>query len=290
MNDSRKLRQSWRIFKFLDHSENSAAIFILPAAFLFVVIFVIPLCLVVYFSLFSPNFTLIHFRQLVERPLYARVMTTTLNISLTATFATFIIGYPVAYHLSRQIPKIRVLLLVLVLLPFWTSILVKSFAFTVILGQNGIINTMLTSLFGEGVRMNLVFNRLGVIIGMAHYLLPFMILAILSSLLSQNPDLHRAASIMGASRARIFFKITFPLSLPGVLAGSVICVILSLGMFITPALLGGRQDYMVSNLIQLNVSETLNWSLASALSLVLIMITAILVVILGRVRKGELLD
>ena len=109
--------------------------------------------------------------------------------------------------------------MILVLLPFWTSILVKSFAFTVLLGQDGLLNTLLTALFGPGARIKLLFNRPAVLIGMTHYLVPFAVFSILASLLAQNPELRRAAEIMGAGRWRIFSTITLPLSLPGVLAG-----------------------------------------------------------------------
>ncbi|MCO5089484.1 ABC transporter permease [Bosea sp. (in: a-proteobacteria)] len=265
-------------------------LFFLPALIVFAVIFMIPLGLVFYTSLFDPGFTFVKYAQLLDEPLYGRVLLTTLEITATATALTLLIGYPVAYHLAGQPPRRRTLLLVLVLLPFWTSILVKSFAFAVLLGRGGLINNALAALFGEGARLELLYNRVGVMVGMTHYLLPFMVLIVLGSLLAQDGSLRRAAMMMGAGRLRIFWSITLPLSLPGVMAGTLICAILSFGMFITPALLGGRQDYMISNLIDLNVRETLDWPLASALSVALMVITALFVVGLARVRKGELFD
>jgi ABC-type spermidine/putrescine transport system permease subunit I len=158
------------------------------------------------------------------------------------------------------------------------------------LGRGGLINNTLSVVFGENARVELLYNRLGVMLGMTHYLLPFMVLSLLGSLIAQDKNLRRAALMMGAGRWRIFWSITRPLSFPGVFAGTLICSILSFGMFITPALLGGRQDYMISNLIDLNVHETLDWPLASALSIVLMAITAFFVTGLVRVRKGELFD
>jgi len=127
-----------------------------------------------------------------------------------------------------------------------------------------------------------------VMIGLTHYLVPFMVFAILPSLLSQPPELRRAAELMGAGSMRIFCAITLPLSLPGVMAGLLLCFILSLGTFVTPALLGGRTDLMIANLIDFNIHETLDWNLGAALAIVLAVITAICALVLGRVRGGNL--
>lgn len=266
------------------------AVFLLPAVIFLCVFFFVPLVALVVTSFGDPLWTVKSYAELVSRPLYFVVFRNTLEISLLSTALTLLAGYPVAYHLSRQSERRRAILIIFVLLPFWTSILVKSFAFTVLLGQSGIINTSLVSLFGEQARIPLLFNRVGVAVGMAHFLLPFMIFTILASLLTQNSALRMAAEIMGAGRVRIFWRITLPLSMPGVLAGSLICMILSMGMFITPALLGGRGDIMISNLVDFHVRETLDWNVAAALAVCLIGITAILTLMLARVRGGQLLD
>ncbi|MGE5202991.1 MAG: ABC transporter permease [Acidobacteriota bacterium] len=267
----------------------SPAVFIVPAALFMGAAFLLPLLMVVYTSVGGNGLTMAHYAELVSRPLYATVLWNTLQISAFSTLTTVLVAYPIAYHLARQPPRRRALLLILVLLPFWTSILVKSFAFTVLLGQDGTLNTILTSLFGDGARIKLLFNRPAVLIGMTHYLIPFAIFSILASLLAQDPDLRRAAEIMGAGRLRIFFTITLPLSLPGVLAGAVLSMILSMGMFVTPALLGGRSDLMVSNLVDFHVRETLDWNAASALAVCLIVVTGLFAALLSRVRPGQLL-
>lgn len=265
-------------------------LFLLPAIVFMALVFLVPLLLVMYTSVTDPGYTLAHYAELVSRPLYAVVMQNTLEISALSTILTLLLGYPIAYHLAKQPPRKRALLLILVLLPFWTSILVKSFAFTVILGQSGIINSILVNLFGEGARIKLLFNRPGVVIGMSHFLLPFMVFTILASLLAQNPDLRRAAEIMGAGRIRIFWSITLPLSLPGVTAGVLLCMILSMGMFVTPALLGGRGDLMISNLVDFHVRETLNWGVASALAVCLIVVTGVFTLLLSKVKGGQLVE
>ena len=265
-------------------------LFLSPAILFMALVFLVPLLLVLHTSLTDPAYTLAHYTELVSRPLYIGVMRNTLEISALSTVLTFLLGYPIAYHLAKQAPRKRALLLILVLLPFWTSILVKSFAFTVILGQNGLINSALVALFGEGARFKLLFNRVGVIIGMSHFLLPFMVFTILASLLALNSDLRRAAEIMGAGRLRIFWSVTFPLTLPGVIAGVLLCMILSMGMFVTPALLGGRGDLMISNLVDFHVRETLSWGVASSLAIVLVAVTAVFTFLLSSVKGGQLVD
>jgi len=262
-------------------------IFLAPGLIFMTALFLAPLVIVFYTSVTGDSgFTAAHYLELVSRPLYGRVMATTLEISVGATLLTLLIGYPVAYHLAMQKPRRRAVLIVFVLLPFWTSILVKSFAFTVLLGTNGIVNAFLRDALGVG-GLKLLFNRPGVVIGMTHYLLPFMILTLLTSLVTQDPVYRRAAEIMGAGPWRIFRTVTFPLSVPGVVAGALLCLILSLGMFVTPALLGGRGDIMVSNLVDFHVRQTLDWGAASALSVVLIVLTAIFILLLARVRGGQ---
>ncbi|MBZ9964651.1 ABC transporter permease [Mesorhizobium sp. BR1-1-2] len=263
-------------------------IFVLPIAAFFVVFFLLPLGMVVLASLFDPVLTGSNYQELFTSLLYVRVLRSTLEISGLSTIMTLLIAYPVAYHLYKQPPRRRTMLMTLVLLPFWTSILVKSFAFTVLLGQDGVINTIARALFGPETGLKLLFNRPGVIIGMAHYLLPFMIFAILTSLMAQNPDLRRAAEVMGAGRLKIFRSITLPLSLPGVGAGCLICIVLSLGMFVTPALLGGPKDMMLANLVEMHIRQTLDWGLAAALTVMLIVMTAALSALISRIRGGGL--
>lgn len=251
-------------------------------------VFLAPLAFVGYESVVGPDgLTTAFYRELVSRPLYYRVLENTVEISALATLCTLLVAYPIAYHLARRSPRRRALLTILVLLPFWTSILVKSFAFTILLGRAGILNGLLGRI---GIPpLPLLFNRFGVMIGLTHYLLPFMVFAILPSLLSQPPELRRAAEVMGAGSLRIFWRVTLPLSLPGVMAGALLCLILGMGSFVIPALLGGRTDLMIANLIDFDVHETLDWNEASAIAVVLVVLTGLFALLLGRVRGAELL-
>jgi ABC-type spermidine/putrescine transport system permease subunit I len=249
-------------------------------------VFLAPIVQVLYQSFMNPEFTLKGYEKVVFSTLLRKVFWNTIEISIVSSLITLLLGYPVAYHLSQQTPKLRSLFLMFVLMPFWTSILVKSYAFTILLGYDGIINTVLRWFFGPDTSVKLLFNRTGVIIGISHFLLPFMVFPILASLLLQPKDLIKAAEIMGAGRIRIFWKITFPLSLPGVFSGLLITLILSMGMFITPSLLGGGRDMMMANMIDFYTHEILNWNLASAIAVALLFLSGALILGLLRLRRG----
>lgn len=257
-------------------SNRFAILCILPAVVLLAAIFLMPLWGVIVQSLHADDgsFTLAGYRALVGNALVEKVLWSTLSVSVLTTLVALLVGYPVAYHLSRQPPRRRAYLMILVLLPFWTSILVKTFAFTVIFGGNNPINVALATLLGYGPGATpFLFNRTGVVIGLTQFVVPFMVFPILTSLLVQEPDLARAAEIMGSGRTRIFWRITFPLSFPGVAAGSLLVFILAFGSFITPALLGGRKEMMIGNLISFYIHDVLDWTLASAMAVVLLVLS-----------------
>ena len=248
--------------------------------------FIVPLGFI-FFRSFTIDgvFTLEGFRSLLTSPLFVRVFWTTLEISLIASIVALAVGYPVALHISRQSERVRSLYLIMVLLPFWTSILVKSYAFTVILGDAGLINTALRAL--RLPQFEMIFNRFGVLAASTNFLVPFAVFPILANLLAQDPNLGKAAEVLGAGPRRIFWRITFPLSGSGVLAGFILTFVLSLGLFATPALLGGRHDMMMANLIDFYTRDTLNWNAASAIAVILLFTSAVLLLLLNRVRGTE---
>lgn len=265
---------------------SEAWLYLLPALLLLAAVFLLPLGFTLTTSLGSPA-SFQHFRGLVGDELFVRVLGNTLSISLQATALTVVLAYPIAFHLAIQAPRRRALLLALVMLPFWTSILVKSFAFVVLLGENGVVNRTLRLLFGDHAGLSLLFTRTSVLIGLTHHLLPFVILPVLASLLGRNQNIERAMAIMGAGPIRIFLFATLPASLSGVLAGALMCLTLALGFFVTPAILGGRQDTMMANLIDFYTREVLDWETASAISIVLLCISGLLIAALLRVRRGD---
>ena len=209
-------------------------------------------------------------REAPDLRVHLMVFARTLWVSLMVTLLCLAIGYPLAYWISHLPSRTGNLVMVLVLLPFWTSLLVRTTAWVVLLQKEGVVNSLLMAagLITEPLQMT--FNRFGVVIAMTHILLPFMILPLVSVMRSISPAYVRAARSLGASPATAFWRVYLPQSLPGISAGVLLVFILALGYYITPALLGGASDQMMSFFIADNLSRSLNWGLASALGALLL--------------------
>ncbi|MGA0564358.1 ABC transporter permease [Ancylobacter sp. VNQ12] len=270
-----------------DLSSGTALLLLAPLTAVMLLILLYPLGLTVWTSVYDGQFSLAAYADLATSTLFLKVLRNSFEIALGGTLVSLAFGYPVALHLAAQTPRRRTAYLIMVMLPFWTSILVKSFALVAVFGNQGLINQLLGLLSGGTLNLPMMFNRVGVILGMINFLLPFMILSILGSLLSLDRRLILAAETMGAGPLRIFRKITLPLSMPGVIAGVLINITLSIGMYITPALLGGRQDMMVANLVDFYTRQTLDWTAASATAVVLLLLSGVLVALLGQVRGAR---
>jgi putative spermidine/putrescine transport system permease protein len=217
---------------------------------------------------------------------YIRVFTITLRIALVVTVITLLLAYPVAYVLSSISAAKANLLMILVLVPFWTSILVRSYAWMVLLGREGTINRILIR---SGIRdepMQLLNTRFAVYVGMVHILLPFMILPLYSVMRGIDRNYLRAAENLGGRPSQVFRHVFLPLSLPGIGAGSLVVFILPLGFYITPALIGGPRDVMISMMIfqQVNVP---NWGFASALALILLVIAIVIYLVFNKILGVE---
>lgn len=271
-------------------SIRTHAIFLLPSITIGAAIVLPPLLYIVYTSVNGPSFTLAAYGLVLSSRLFQKTLATTLMISALSCSVSLALGYIVALHLARLPTRQRAILLGFVLLPLWTSILVKCFAFTIILGREGIINSALSWLFGTTVQLPLVLSRAGTLIGMINWQVPLVVLPILASLLEIDSAIYRAASIMGARPARIFWTVTVPMSLPGVFAGILSIFVMSLGSFMVPALLGGPQDQMLSNLVDFYNREVLDWPKASTISIILFAISLLFAapMIFWRRRKSWL--
>jgi putative spermidine/putrescine transport system permease protein len=215
-------------------------------------------------------------QRLIGTAVYVKVMLRTLEISAYVTLLCLLLGYPLAYCIHKARSGQRSVMFLLVLLPFWTSFMVKTFAWMVILGKNGALNDLLVTLFGAQAAGSWMFGMLAVLIGMVHGLLPFAVLTILPVLDAMDSRLVPAAQSMGASPLWAFLRITLPLSMPGIAAAALIVFVTSVGFFIVPALLGGPRQMMAANLIIELVLELINWPLAAAASLVMFVIVAAL--------------
>ena len=205
-----------------------------------------------------------------SRQIYVQVFIRTLWISILVTVFCVLLGYPVAYLLANLPMSVSNLLMIMVLLPFWTSLLVRTTAWVVVLQTNGVLNDLLMFLGIIHERVQLIFNRFGVIVAMTHILLPFMILPIYSVMKNVSPSYVRAARSLGANAFTSFWRVYFPQTVAGIGAGGILVFILALGYYITPALVGGPHDQMASYFIADHTNRSLNWGLASALGGILL--------------------
>jgi putative spermidine/putrescine transport system permease protein len=214
-----------------------------------------------------------HYQRIVERPVYIRIIWETLLLCAEVTLVTLLLAYPLAYVLTSASPSVKAVMMVLILIPFFTSILVRTYAWMVILGPTGLLVQLLEAMALP--KVNLLYNRLGVLIGMSYALLPYMVLTLYSVMRGIDRRLLQAGSNLGASDWQGFCHIFLPLSLPGITGGGLLVFILSLGYFITPRLLGGDRDQTISMVIDYQVEHALNLNFAAALAGVLLVITLV---------------
>ncbi len=247
----------------------------LPALIAVLVVIVIPVGWLFSLSFLdsSGQLSLVNYQKMIEYKSYARVFKTTFNVSILTTLLCILIGYPLAYFLS-QIPRRYVgFFMLTVLLPFWTSLLVRTYAWLVMLQRNGLINNFAIDLGLWDTPLKLAHNLNGTLIGMVHIMLPFLILPLYAAMRRIDPHALQAAANLGATPVQAFWQIFVPLSLPGVVAGSLIVFVLCLGFYVTPAVLGGGRVILVSMQITAILEDQFNWGAASALGVVLLVLT-----------------
>ena len=254
---------------------------LLPAVLVLLALFVYPLLGIADRSVYKPRvgYTLDYYAQIWRVPVYLTVIWRTFQTSALVTLLCLALGYPLAYLLATLRPRVARLLMIVVILPFY--------AWMVLLGSHGVVNQYLTWLGLTDAPLPLLYNKGGVLIGMTYVLLPYMVLTVYSVMRGIEPAFIRAAHSLGASRWQAFRKVFLPLSLPGIAGGTLLVFILSLGFFITPALMGGPSDVMIAMLIEREVEFTLNWSFASALAVILLALTLIGFVGYNRIVRLE---
>jgi putative spermidine/putrescine transport system permease protein len=223
-----------------------------------------------------------------DQAIFITVFVRTFWVSLVVTAACLLLGYPIAHLLASLPPRRGNVLMILVLLPFWTSVLVRTTAWLVLLQREGVVNDLAVRLGITATRIELVHNRFGVYVAMVHILLPFMVLPIYSVMRRISPQHMRAAASLGARPLLAFRKVYLPQSLPGVIGGCLLVFILALGFYVTPALVGGGSDQLISYFIALFVNEIVNWGMAAALSAILLGIVVVLLAAYQWLVRGEL--
>jgi len=254
---------------------------LVPGVTLLVVFLVVPLGSLFLITFWRASFagvkiewTLANYIRLFSKPIYVDLLVKSIRIALTATFLTLLVAFPVAYWISMKPARRRAQLVFLILIPFWTSYVVRTFAWIPLLGSNGVINYALLRLGVISRPLDIfLFNQFTVQLGLLYVYLPYAILPILLSLERLDRNLLYAAADLGATPARQLRRITIPLSLPGILGGAILVFILSLGAYVTPALLGGASGIMIANVIPDLFGAGMNWPLGATLALFLMIVT-----------------
>lgn len=262
---------------------NTATAWLLlaPSCLVLLLLFVVPIGYVLLLSVTDPRLGLAHYARVFTVPLYTRVLVNTFLTSLVVTALCLVLGYPVAYVMARRNDWVSTLLVTVVAMSFWTGFLVRTYAWLVILGSKGPLVAAYGTL-GLGQPPQLLFTTFSSTLGMTHILLPYMILALFAVMKKIDPNHLKAAASLGARPAATFRSVFLPLSLPGVVNGSLLVFVICLGFFVTPILLGTPKNMMISQLINQQIDELLAWGFASAVAVVLLGATSVVVAIYNR--------
>lgn len=259
-----------------------------PVLVLVLVVFDYPILGTVLWSLHEPGgggWTFRHFAEFAASEAYLRIIWRTLRIAAEVTALCILVGYPLAYWASRLSPRGRVVVLGLVVMTFWVSILVRTYAWIVILGSAGLVNRALLAAGLADRPVQFLYNETGILIGMVNVLLPFFVLPVYAAMVRVDPRLGQVAATMGARPLRIFWTVFLPLTLPAVATSAILVFILSLGFYITPAVLGGGRVPLVANMMDLLINRFANWEMAAVVSAVLLAMTLALYALYQRLRE-----
>jgi putative spermidine/putrescine transport system permease protein len=259
----------------------TAWLLVAPAVLAILVMFVVPVGYVLLLSVTDPTVSFAHYQRLFTVPLYTGVLLNTFKTALIVTMACLLLGYPLAYVMARRNDAVAIIFLVAVGMSFWTGFVVRTYAWLVILGNKGPVSALYMSAGWERPPQ-LLFTTFSSTLGMVHILLPYMVLALYGVMRKIDPNYTRAAEGLGARPFSAFCHVFLPLSLPGVVNGSVLVFTLCLGFYITPILLGTPKDMMISQLISQQIEDLLAWGFASAIAVVLLICTLFLLAIYNR--------
>jgi len=274
--EAREARQPW--------------ILLSPALTAILLLLVIPLVFILVYSFWlrtaagseQVGFYLDNWREALTDRFYRDILISTLRIAAITTLLCALFGYPAAYFIARSKTRHKTLLLLMLVLPFWISYIIRTMSWINILGVSGAINTLLLKLGIIAEPIQMLYNEATVILGLVHFLLPFMVLNVYVSLDGIDESLESAARSLGCTQWKAFLEVTLPLSLPGLAAGGLLCFVLGAGTYITPLVLGGPRDAMFANLVFEAIIVQLNWPLGSALSLLLLVVLGVVVAVYNR--------
>jgi len=254
-------------------SSRAIALLALPAVLFLAVLFFYPLGTLIGYSFSGSGPPTANYQRILTTPVYLQVLQRTFTMSVATTALCALIGYPLARQIIAATPRGRAILVAVILVPFWTNLLVRSYGWMIILNPKGAVNQALMSLGLIDAPLALVYNTTGVLIGMVQIMLPYMIFPIVAVMSRIDGQLVNAARSLGARPISSFLWVYLPMTLPGLMAGALLVFTISLGFFVIPAILGGPRDLMLAQLIEFNVNNTLDWGFAGALSTVLLAVT-----------------
>jgi len=259
----------------------------LPAAILVFVAYVVPIARVLLISVTEPGLGLDNYGFILSSPAIRRVLGTTLRVATITSVLALLLGYLLAFVLMTMERRWQRLLLFALLIPFWLSVLVRAFAWLALLRSGGVVNGALIGIGVIEAPLRLVYNEIGVTIGMVHYMTPYAVFVLYAQMQGIDRRLCDAARGLGARSAQIFRRVWLPLSLPGIGAAAILIFIFSLGFYVTPTLLGAGKTIIVAEYINVQVSHTLRWGVATALATVLLVTVGLLVFVLSRVIRVD---
>ena len=275
-------RRVSRLDAFVHRSRILPFLLLLPCVAWIVVFFLTPLALMTWRSLSHDGFSVAIYGDLVTSPQYIKVMLNSLKIVTLTTIAALILGYPVAYVLTVTSGWTRVIIITLVTIPYWVDVIVRSFSWLIVLGDNGILNRMLLQVGLIGAPLPLLYNLVSVLLAMIQILLPMTIITLFGAMLRIDRNLLLAARVHGATEFQAFRHVFFPLSLPGVYGASMLVFVIALGFYVTPALLGSPAETMISQTIMIEANENIDYERASAAGFLLLLITIAIVAAYNR--------
>lgn len=268
---------------------KALTVLLLPSAALITLFFVLPVALVLSLSFTEPEVGLDNYRLLVENAALGRIFMTTLRITAVTVFVATFVGYLIAYRMHGAGPREFRFILFCLLIPLWTPILVRAFAWVALLQNTGIINDILIGLGLVDAPARMVRNELGVLIGMIHVMIPYATFPIYSAMRGLDPRVMQAARSLGARPWSVFWRVFFPMTLPGVGTAMILVFIISVGFYVTPIVLGGGTVVMIAEYISVQITETVRWGLGSMLATVLLAVVLLVVAAFRRLtimRQG----
>lgn len=264
---------------------NPAWLLVAPLLALVAVMFAGPLVNILWLSVTDPTPGLGNYAALIEKASLQKLLWTTLRVCLVTTALSVLLGYSIAYAMANVAEATRQRMMLFILISFWISVLVRTFSWIMLLGRNGLLNNGLIEAGLISQPIPFVRNELGVLIGMVHYMIPYAVLPILASMQGIDGRVLQASRNLGASAAQTFWRVYLPLTKPGIIAGALLVFILSLGFYVTPAIMGGGKVLMVAEYISVQILVTLKWGTAAMLAVLMLASVLALLYVLSRTMK-----